>query len=840
MAAPHKLFALRIIQVAQGLTSPPTRDDLRMINWTGESPDPAFVQFFLDLDAVTAIETDISSIMDEGETRIIRRDITLRIEAVLDLETANIGGFLLYPLPGQDTLPTEDNDGFTGRNTAKRYMETITEMLYSDRLLICFGANSIPTPLFTMISAVNDKQYGLLTDSFNGPKTLNVKFTQLPGDTKFLMSWEVKFRTSNNEDKLFTTDTGYPPDINSELRLDIDDEGDLKVIFSGTMYFPNVSQAKHGRRWIDLRIYNAKAGPTQSIQLPDDEDENEIFVKQDTYTQVNGFKKDVSYNIDKTGRAARFNVTYTQLKSNSAFPLGIPDVTFEHTLESTLLGGEGLLATKGFYKWRNSFSGKIRIPNRMSNLYAWFIMHMLVQQKIRRAKLEIKDTSVADAKDPGKESASWLSLVPVPTSVDIGLKIKKYFSGSDAGEKSKKPDQNQETRIIPTRMMMKHNNYRREFTFEFDFLLISPLSAVLVSSCFFDRLNNDYYNKINNPTQQYIPKTLSQQWVDWMESRKSELMFNPVAPTNAGVSSVTPYGDTAGTEIIHTDHFREFLKTRLNDKQYTSLITTVVDPNEFDEAYTKAYLTGASPLYPNYSPTSPPAGSPEDEEEDLEPLSVLTEDPNDFLDEATPINPLKSVASFTVDRSYTDIEPELSWLSYEQEYILEEDNKTFSVEGLAAMKEEDYTNKNAAAKYTGYYNDEGNFVEPTATGFPDMMRLAGTFNPAKQKEHLDEVNNPEKYTRRTYSAGPSRYHLVVKGTAMRARYKIPVPEVITIAGKPAIKVGKSKLFAKTIGAGSDMPVHVLAWYQVYTVDENISINDLQSQIETTGASILYS
>ena len=94
--------------------------------------------------------------------------------------------------------------------------------------------------------------------------------------------------------------------------------------------------------------------------------------------------------------------------------------------------------------------------------------------------------------------------------------------------------------------------------------------------------------------------------------------------------------------------------------------------------------------------------------------------------------------------------------------------------------------------------------------------------------------------RKTYAIAPQRYYLKVKGVAVRAKYKIPIPAVITIAGEKAVRVGNGRFKHKCItGSEADTPYYMAMWEQTYTVDKTVTAQDIMDSIHDTGASAVY-
>jgi hypothetical protein len=291
------------------------------------------------------------------------------------------------------------------------------------------------------------------------------------------------------------------------------------------------------------------------------------------------------------------------------------------------------------------------------------------------------------------------------------------------------------------------------------------------------------------------------------------------------------------------------------------LITTVLDPHEKDRFY-----EGIETL-PTDTGYETPGGSFSEE------LKNQTEQ-DEGREYGTPtwrnlwrgVKPFNPFFLLTDARGKTpDYDPKVTWLKYEQDYEIIEENGNVPIEGLADMDQEYYQNpqlvKGTPTNSQGFLNDAdfgyanpspGAYLDgqmpPNATG-AFIHGRNGTGNFAKTEIELDEIENtPEGKTpptadvitqRRTYSTKPTRFYLVVRGVAVRVKHKIPLPQVLSIAGQPATRVGTGRYKHKNIAPDADLPVYMAMWEQVYTVDKSILSEDILDQIVDTGASMMY-
>ena len=740
---------------------------------------------------------------DEGDTRIIYRDVTLTVTATLhhDMEFG--------------PLFDDPNDTFSQR------CEKICHFLENQGLAIQFidwpisirrlvASNMLKPPLNSQNDPSIYTQYsgerGWLVDTHNGPKTRRVSTEMIAGGNARKLTWEVTFRTAH-------TDTEHTPDwlrprISSELRLDIDHNGDLIIIVEGTIYADSLPEIYAARDWLNLHYQPAfVSGITNGSHVSTWE--------EDKWAQVNGFTKKVQFNVERNGRSARFTMKYEQVKSNNAFPIGLRDVTFDQEISSNLIGGN-VFSGKGFRTWKDDFNCSIMIPQRLSQHYAWFVFHNLVNQQMRRAEL-VFDSTTFDPNDPANPN----SKSETKTTKDEVI-----------------------TRAIPLRLKIKNQHFGRKLKFHLGYLLLSPLSKVITTSCILDRVNNDYTKKINDPNITYNPDTLSEQWFAWNQSTDTAQAFDPTQPGAQNLGSPgRPHRDIAGLEINDTGHNHNAYET-MDDQniQRNILISTVFDPNEEDPSYLATDPTDpADPDQVGYDTSLP---YPKRTADYLKSL-------NNYAEGNPPNQPSSPLS---ILRPGVSINPIISWLFYNQDYTLTETNPTIPTESLAPRTKDDFADQTEAFRYDLEERNSPSFYTPNPD--PELLsqvaaetgfKLRGRVRDRDPSDPvITDVNDPgyndnqKVAVRRTYAAAPSRIYLTVRGSAARVGFKIPIPTVLYIAGQKAVRVGPTRARHTNMSGDSDVPVYLAMWEQTYTVDKSMIADDILDNIEDIGANILYS
>jgi hypothetical protein len=797
----------------------------------GGLPDPtdntsnweSYFEEYVILRTITKCNASRELVYDEGDNRILYHNYTVEIEAILTSDQ-DYGPFI--------TLAEEVGDP----PVFSQILERISNFLANQGIAINFS--KFPTSIRNLVPGNEDNidpqgnrvgytgYHGWLFDNFNGPKVDAVRMEHMVGEGAVRLNWTLRFKT-------FHTDTPIVsepllPKISSELRMDIDQDGDIAIFVDGTVYADSIQALYRARDVLDITIQPTK--------------KEEITVRSrgqlltpEKFAMVNGFHKTVKFNVEKNGRSARFSVVYTQVKSNNAFPLGIRNIEFTQSIESSLQGGS-VYSGKGFQSWKMSFKGKVTLPPRMNPEYAWYVFHLLLQQQMRNTLITF-DSKVWKADNN--------QLVTQELEVDGRIIAKRKYA-----------------RCLPLKLKITHSHYSRELSFEVDYVVLCPISYILAVSCILNRVNNDYQRRLNqNPLNlpgqdNYKPLRLSEQWWLWNRSIDPSYGFDPESPDAYNpYSSNRPHRDVSGTEIFDTGHRYDPYKA-LEDqaRQKHILITTVFDPNEFDKVYQTKDTSDASQSGYYKSDIPGNFGSAlEQTSQTTGSNAPVSTQPNNWKG----IPPFSPISLLTNSRGETpEFDPKMTWIKYEQDYEIIESNGSIPVEGLSQIDQTFYQNKTLQERYAN--------PDPSTYALTDMpnQEVGTKFHGRTSNTKRDSQNNITGYDdislsewneitdedvkansnvvfRKTYAASPTRYFIVVRGVAMRVKYKIPMPQVISIAGAPAIRVGEGRFRHKNVAPDADLPVYMAMWEQTYTVDKTIVSEDILSSIVDTGASMLY-
>lgn len=797
----------------------------------------------LKLNVVTKVGMDTEIIYDEGDTRPIRKDIILTLEAIItqnsNTEFADSWEYgnerpsdtaRIQPANGNNVAPSSNDRGGNPINNA--FVNTASMMTFFNEYLSTPGlvvdlahypsevTSIVPSMSVSPIPGVaNPTTKGYLTDSFNGPRPISISLKPIAGGNDFYLTWKVRFSVSTQISLNYANSTITNYDISSELRLDIDQDGDLQIIVAGTIYASNPYELYKAREELKI-VMNP-----QSFKFVTDElteltpqipvDNTSQFTN--LFAQVNGFHRSVVFNVEKSGRSAKFTVTYKQIKSNSAFPLGIKTMEFDHEISSSLFG-ENIFEGAGFTTWKSVFTGKMKIPHRFNANYAWFVIFYIIAQKTRKL-------------------SKYATTDKPPVSSDLA----DLFNDA----KGELDPQKVLTNIkgLPTYLRLKHKHFSREVEFTIEYLVVAPLQYVIAATCLFERINNDYWKRYTLPrtddgglSPNYQPERLSQQWINWTQSVLVEGQFDPTSPSGVNLfpSGNLAFNDNAGTIILDGGHeINPFIPKGgigLNN-QRALFVTRVIDPNETDPDYGNNY----NRFYPLPNPNGYAA-----------PTSLIYIDPSNFDNslrdqESQPYPTGISNNSVALAVPSETIDPRSSWVKFEESYELVSTHPTIPTESLTNV---DYKSHSESELYESLINSAEYPSSAAPTGMaslPDPAAETRNVLASGMKKAISYSNvDNSDVVRKTYATKASRHFVTVRGFAIRVKYPIAFPTVISIAGAPAIKVGNGRSQIIPSGLSGTLPVYSAMWEQTYTVDADISEADILKSIESTGASIHYS
>lgn len=157
-----------------------------------------------------------------------------------------------------------------------------------------------------------------------------------------------------------------------------------------------------------------------------------------------------------------------------------------------------------------------------------------------------------------------------------------------------------------------------------------------------------------------------------------------------------------------------------------------------------------------------------------------------------------------------DVVASKSWVKYDNEFELIEDTNSIHVGFLEQPS-------------SNYYST------PAGQGaLADRVKVGMTL-------HGKNSNASQTYPNIVIERGHSNQMVRMYGHAIRAKYKIPIPYIVTIGGKVAKRIGTPRVSQKQVSTG-DIPIYLAKWDITYAiVGGDVYSNDILSTIVSTGA-----
>lgn len=303
-------------------------------------------------------------------------------------------------------------------------------------------------------------------DVKGGPYPQNVTVEPIASNNAVFIRWSITFRTVECPSPLSVNLLQY----NVEQDFQIDDDGNLE--FTVNLTYQTVTPIT------DPTVHGALT---------------EILILR-VGKSYQGFTKTVRTSLSRDQRIMSIRLVYKEIKSDNAFYPNISDIQIDDEMESNLLGSNAFTGI-GFYSWRRSIGGTIRLPPRIHKGYAWLIFLKILKERFKGSVLSPKLSAVLDA---------------TPTSgqpVDAAAATHNFY--------------------IPLRIKFTNPLYERSMKFDVTYVMVTDLDHLINNSNIFARVNV-------NPTEvppvapevdpTYVAATLSTQWHNWQLTRPHPLM----------------------------------------------------------------------------------------------------------------------------------------------------------------------------------------------------------------------------------------------------------------------------------------------------------------------------
>lgn len=198
------------------------------------------------------------------------------------------------------------------------------------------------------------------TDKAGGPLPLDFKWKVLATQRCVEMSWTVAFHL----DACIRFDAagnkyGLTTNLNEfsySRTYDYDDAGVATITTTGSIERRDYGFGKHIDHWRILAFFDL----------------------------VPGFKRvSQKFQSEPNTRVLNFTITDKEVASENAYPPLVTDIDLSHEISSALVKGSKFDGT-GFLSWNNVFSGSITLQPGVSPIYAYFLFHFYLRQRMNR------------------------------------------------------------------------------------------------------------------------------------------------------------------------------------------------------------------------------------------------------------------------------------------------------------------------------------------------------------------------------------------------------------------------------------------------------------------------
>lgn len=338
-------------------------------------------------------------------------------------------------------------------------------------------------------------------------------------------------------------------------------------------------------------------------------------------------------------------------------------------------------------------------------------------------------------------------------------------------------------KFMPLRFKMRESLYSRSSYFEFEYVFTSDLDTILSHSNMFTRVNTAYtFNKtVDPPTWDWHPYSDATNETKRVPADIDEQWFlHRHVTLPIGSNGIYEY------ELVDVGNVRFSPCTPPSNTSHLPWVGYLhegvvplgyLDDDDYDDPLGQIRKLNYDDPYETFSEVSPG-----------------TEDTNDILG--------------------SNVTPRNSWINYNQEFEIEEDTGAVPVR---------YMEPYALAYSTTNEGEVAAMSTPTVEKFTagKALNISGLTNP------------PKTIVRR-----PSSFTIVMRGSALRMKYPVPCPAVISIAGKAAYRIGKPRWSQSNIAVGSDHPVYLAMWEIRYTMDGSPADYPLET-LKTTGTPGAY-
>lgn len=272
-------------------------------------------------------------------------------------------------------------------------------------------------------------------DKAGGPTPLDFKWKVLATHRCVEMTWTVAFHTTNcitfdenNQIVLSSTESAFNDFVWSRS-YDVDESGCVTITTTGQMERSTYGVGSHIDEWRILATFRI---PTFCHRISQ------------------------KFQHDPTTRITNFTIIDKEVSSTeNALPPMVQSMDLTHEMNSSLVGG-GKYSGVGFTTWANSFEGTITLPPNAPPLFAYFVFHFYLRQRMHRVA----------------KGGAYEDQAPVPTK-------------NEKGETS-----SENVKTVLTRISYKESLFSRTHSFKAEYFAVYDRKKFIAQSGIFLPLYN--------------------------------------------------------------------------------------------------------------------------------------------------------------------------------------------------------------------------------------------------------------------------------------------------------------------------------------------------------------
>ena len=195
-----------------------------------------------------------------------------------------------------------------------------------------------------------------------GPKPLRLTFEPFGGRKAARINWSIK--------AVLTKECATPNTI-----------GIIELWATSTIKinkFGYQTLTRKGR----FEVLGSSANQTLGLQAS--ASVHEVINSLTNTNNMEGYHLEHDIDFSPNDKVCTFTLTYTEIESPNAYPLGVTDISCSHTMKSALLSSN-VLDGAAYRSWKNTMSCSISLRPNVPQLRAWEIFSAIISYRLNQA-----------------------------------------------------------------------------------------------------------------------------------------------------------------------------------------------------------------------------------------------------------------------------------------------------------------------------------------------------------------------------------------------------------------------------------------------------------------------